>query len=207
MTSSRRRAYLPVKRVTDVVAAVTGLVLAAPVIAAVAVAVRWQLGSPVLFRQQRPGLGGRTFELVKFRTMRTLGPSDNFYNDADRITPMGLWLRSTSLDELPTLWNVARGDMSLVGPRPLLMDYLERYSAEQFRRHEVRPGVTGLAQIRGRTRLTWDERFAADLHYVDHLDPLLDARILLATIVKVLRRQDVSAPGDDHMTYFTGTSE
>jgi lipopolysaccharide/colanic/teichoic acid biosynthesis glycosyltransferase len=159
----------------------------------------------VLFRQVRPGLGGTPFELVKFRSMRILGDSDSWANDVDRITPFGLWLRSTSLDELPTLWNVLRGDMSLVGPRPLLMEYLDRYSPEQFRRHDVRPGITGLAQVRGRNELSWDEKFAADTEYVDALSPRLDAAILLATAVNVLRRHGVSAPGEAHMTPFRGS--
>lgn len=205
MRPLRRRAYRPVKRLVDIVVSAALVVVTAPVMAAVAVAVRWRLGSPVLFRQERPGLGGAPFELVKFRTMRILGPSDSWANDVDRITPFGLWLRSTSLDELPTLWNVLRGDMSLVGPRPLLMEYLGRYSPEQFRRHDVRPGITGLAQVRGRNELGWDDKFAADVEYVDHLGPVLDARILMTTLVRVLRREGVSAPGEAHMTPFLGS--
>jgi lipopolysaccharide/colanic/teichoic acid biosynthesis glycosyltransferase len=204
VTRARRSAYLRVKRLVDVLAATAGLLVTAPVMAAVAVAVRRQLGSPVLFRQMRPGLGGEPFELVKFRTLRILGDSDSWANDVDRITPFGLWLRSTSLDELPTLWNVLRGDMSLVGPRPLLMEYLERYSPQQFRRHEVRPGITGLAQVRGRNELSWEQKFAADIEYVDNVGPGLDAAILVATLVTVLRRRGVSAPGEAHMVPFTG---
>jgi len=204
-TGLRRRAYLPAKRLADVLVSGTVLVVTAPVLAVVAVAVRRRLGSPVLFRQQRPGRDGAPFELVKFRTMRVLGPADGLANDADRTTPFGLWLRSTSLDELPSLWNVLRGDMSLVGPRPLLMEYLGRYTPEQFRRHEVRPGITGLAQVRGRNLLGWDEKFAADVEYVDGLGPVLDARILLSTLVRVLRREGVSAPGEAHMSAFLGT--
>ncbi|MGY2083167.1 sugar transferase [Blastococcus sp. SYSU DS0539] len=203
--SARHGAYLRAKRAVDVLVAGAGLLVTAPVMAAVAVAVRRDLGSPVLFRQVRPGLDGRPFELVKFRTMRTLGDSDGVDTDAERLTPFGRRLRSTSLDELPTLWNVLRGDMSLVGPRPLLMEYLDRYTPEQFRRHEVRPGVTGLAQVRGRNALTWEEKFAADVEYVDHLSPALDARILLATLVTVLRRQGISAPGMATMALFTGS--
>lgn len=204
--TARRRAYLGVKRAVDVVVAGAGLAVTAPVMAAVAVAVRRDLGSPVLFRQVRPGLDGRPFELVKFRTMRILSSSDGVDTDGDRLTPFGRWLRSTSLDELPTLWNVLRGDMSLVGPRPLLMEYLDRYTPEQFRRHEVRPGVTGLAQVRGRNGLTWEEKFAADVEYVDAVGPLLDARILLTTLRIVLRRQGISAPGAATMHLFTGTT-
>lgn len=204
MTLIRRSVYRPVKRLVDILVSAVVLVITAPVAAAVALAVRWKLGTPVLFRQQRPGLGGVPFVLIKFRTMRILGPGDSVANDADRITPFGLWLRSTSLDELPTLWNVLRGDMSLVGPRPLLMEYLGRYSPAQMRRHDVRPGITGLAQVRGRNELSWEEKFAADAEYVNDLGPVLDVRILLTTLVRVLRREGVSAPGDAHMTPFLG---
>jgi lipopolysaccharide/colanic/teichoic acid biosynthesis glycosyltransferase len=152
----------------------------------------------------RPGRYGEPFELVKFRTMRTLGSADSVANDGERLTPFGQWLRSTSLDELPTLWNVLRGDMSLVGPRPLLMEYLERYTPVQARRHEVRHGVTGLAQVRGRNLLSWDEKFAADVEYVDRVGPLMDARILMATLTTVLRRQGISAPDAPTMHLFTG---
>lgn len=201
----RRSVYRGVKRAVDVAVAGAGLAVTAPVMAAVAVAVRRDLGSPVLFRQVRPGRDGRPFELVKFRTMRILGDADGVDTDGDRLTPFGRWLRSTSLDELPTLWNVLRGDMSLVGPRPLLMEYLDRYTPEQFRRHEVRPGVTGLAQVRGRNGLTWEQKFAADVEYVDALGPLLDARILLTTLRLVLRREGISAPGTATMHLFTGS--
>jgi lipopolysaccharide/colanic/teichoic acid biosynthesis glycosyltransferase len=199
-----RRLYLPVKRAVDVLVAGVGLLVSAPVMAVLAVAVRRDLGSPVLFRQVRPGRYGEPFELVKFRTMRTLGSADSVANDGERLTPFGRWLRSTSLDELPTLWNVLRGDMSLVGPRPLLMEYLERYTPVQARRHEVRPGVTGLAQVRGRNLLSWDEKFAADVEYVDRIGPVMDARILVATLTTVLRRQGISAPDAPTMHLFTG---
>ncbi|QXG74786.1 sugar transferase [Modestobacter sp. L9-4] len=202
-----RRRYPPVKRAVDVVVSGIGLAVTAPLMAAVAVAVRRDLGTPVLFRQQRPGLGGRPFELVKFRTMRTFGPGDSVATDGDRLTPFGTWLRSTSLDELPTLWNVFRGDMSLVGPRPLLMEYLERYTPEQARRHEVRPGVTGLAQVRGRNLLAWDERFTADVEYVDRLGPRLDLQVLLATLRTVLRREGISAADAPTMHLFTGSRQ
>jgi lipopolysaccharide/colanic/teichoic acid biosynthesis glycosyltransferase len=205
VTAARRGVYRLVKRLVDLVVAGLGLGATAPVMAAVAVAVRRDLGSPVLFRQQRPGLHGRPFQLIKFRTMRSFGASDAVANDAERLTPLGRWLRSTSLDELPTLWNVLRGDMSLVGPRPLLMEYLERYTPEQARRHEVRPGITGLAQVRGRNALTWEDKFAADVEYVDSLGPAMDARILLATLRAVLRRTGISAPGVETMPVFQGS--
>jgi lipopolysaccharide/colanic/teichoic acid biosynthesis glycosyltransferase len=194
-----------VKRLIDVLVSGLGLVAGAPVMGAVAVAVRRDLGSPVLFRQPRPGRHGMPFELIKFRTMRTLGGADGVPNDAERLTALGRWLRSTSLDELPTLWNVFRGDMSLVGPRPLLMEYLERYTPEQDRRHEVRPGVTGLAQVRGRNALTWDEKFAADVEYVDSFGPGMDARVLAATVAAVLRRKGISAEGVATMPLFQGS--
>ena len=193
------------KRLIDVLVSGLGLVAGAPVMGAVAVAVRRDLGSPVLFRQPRPGQHGKPFELIKFRTMLETVDSAGLLSDADRMTPFGAFLRSTSLDELPTLWNVFRGDMSLVGPRPLLMEYLERYTPAQSRRHEVRPGVTGLAQIRGRNALTWDEKFAADFEYVDNLGPGMDARILIATVAAVLRREGISAEGTATMPLFQGS--
>lgn len=205
--SVRRQVYRGVKRAVDVLVAGAGLLVSAPVMAAVAIAIRRDLGSPILFRQVRPGLDGQPFELVKFRTMRILGDSDGVHSDAERLTRFGRWLRSTSLDELPTLWNVLRGDMSLVGPRPLLVEYLDRYTPEQFRRHEVRPGVTGLAQVRGRNALSWEEKFAADVEYVDGLGPVMDARILLATLRIVLQRDGISAPGTATMHLFTGTED
>ncbi|CCH88121.1 Undecaprenyl-phosphate galactose phosphotransferase [Modestobacter italicus] len=197
--------YLRVKRAVDVVVSGAGLLVGAPVMAVVAAAVRRDLGSPVLFRQLRPGLRGAPFELVKFRTMRTVGADDGVDTDAQRLTPFGSWLRSTSLDELPTLWNVLRGDMSLVGPRPLLMEYLDRYTPDQARRHEVRPGITGLAQVRGRNELSWDQKFAADVEYVDGVGWRADLRILAATLATVLRRQGISAPGAATMHLFTGS--
>lgn len=205
MSTVRRGVYPVVKRLIDVLVSGVGLVAGAPVMGAVAVAVRRDLGSPVLFRQQRPGVHGKPFELVKFRTMRSLGDADGVVNDAERLTALGRGLRSTSLDELPTLWNVFRGDMSLVGPRPLLMEYLERYTPDQNRRHEVRPGVTGLAQVRGRNALTWDEKFAADVEYVDKLSLRMDARILIATVAAVLRRKGISAEGVATMPLFEGS--
>ena len=204
MNARHRGRYLVAKRVIDVLVSGAALVATSPVMAVVSVAVRRDLGSPVLFRQTRPGRSGQPFELVKFRTMRNFGSDDGVANDAERLTPFGRWLRSTSLDELPTLWNVLRGDMSLVGPRPLLMEYLERYSPEQRRRHEVRPGVTGLAQVRGRNALSWPEKFASDVEYVNNVSLTLDVRILLTTLVTVLRRQGISAPGMATMELFLG---
>jgi lipopolysaccharide/colanic/teichoic acid biosynthesis glycosyltransferase len=206
VSAARRGVYQVVKRLIDVVVSGAGLVAGAPVMGLVAVAVRRDLGAPVLFRQQRPGRDGKPFGLVKFRTMRSLGDADGVANDAERLTAFGRWLRSTSLDELPTLWNVFRGDMSLVGPRPLLMEYLPLYSAEQQRRHEVRPGLTGLAQVRGRNALTWEEKFAADVEYVDDCSPALDLRILVSTVVSVVTRRGISEPGQATVTKFKGSA-
>lgn len=194
--------YERAKRALDAVLATTGLVLAAPLAGAVALAVRRDVGAPVLFRQERPGRDGRPFELVKFRTMRAPDASHGRSSDGDRLTALGRWLRSTSLDEIPTLWNVVRGDMSLVGPRPLLMHYLEHYTPEQARRHEVRPGVTGLAQTSGRNALSWDEKFAHDVAYVETRSLRLDIRILARTVVAVVTRRGISAAGDATMPEF-----
>jgi len=196
--------YPRLKRCFDVVVAAVLLVLTSPLQAVLALVIRRDLGSPVLFRQVRPGLHGEPFTLVKFRTMRTVPGLTGSETDAQRLTPLGSWLRSTSLDELPTLWNVLRGDMSLVGPRPLLMEYLERYSTDEARRHDVRPGITGLAQVRGRNALTWQEKFAADIEYVDSAGPGLDARILLETLTAVVRRTGISAPGAATMPPYLG---
>lgn len=193
------------KRALDIVVAAVGLVLLSPVIALVAWRVRRELGSPVLFRQVRPGLDGKPFEMVKFRTMKDAKDTrGNPLPDEERLTPFGQFLRSTSLDELPELWNVLKGDMSLVGPRPLLMEYLPLYSAEQARRHEVRPGVTGWAQINGRNTLSWDEKFKLDVWYVDNRSLWLDIKILFLTVKKVLVRDGVSADGEATMSKFTG---
>jgi sugar transferase EpsL len=186
-----------VKEVMDRVGAALGLLLALPVLAVVAAAVGITLGRPVLFRQPRPGLHGRPFALVKFRTMRAGAGSD-----AERLTRFGRFLRATSLDELPELWNVLRGDMSLVGPRPLLMQYLQRYTPEQRRRHEMKPGITGWAQVNGRNALTWDERFALDVWYIDHWSLALDLRILARTVGATLRRKGITAPGSATMPEF-----
>ncbi|MFJ6197797.1 sugar transferase [Micromonospora sp. NPDC092111] len=190
-----RRGYDAVKRLLDVLTAGTLLLLALPLLALTAVVVLVGLGRPVLFRQVRPGRQAELFTLVKFRTMRLADhPGADPRDDAVRLTPLGAWLRATSLDELPTLWNVLRGDMSLVGPRPLLPQYLPRYTPTQARRHEVRPGITGLAQVRGRNALGWPEKFGYDVWYVDHRSLTLDLRILVETAATVLRRTGIAAP-------------
>jgi lipopolysaccharide/colanic/teichoic acid biosynthesis glycosyltransferase len=168
--------------------------------------VRRKLGSPVFFRQTRPGLHGRPFEMVKFRTMTDArGDDGNLLSDAERLTAFGRFLRASSLDELPELWNVLKGDMSLVGPRPLLMEYLPLYSPEQARRHEVRPGITGWAQVNGRNALSWDDKFKLDVWYVDHRSLWLDVKILWLTVKKVLVREGISAAGEATMSKFTGS--
>lgn len=193
------------KRLFDIVACLAALILFTPVMLIVAWKIRSKLGAPVLFRQIRPGLDGKPFEMVKFRTMRNaIDNEGNLLPDAERMVPFGNFLRSSSLDELPELWNVLRGDMSLVGPRPLLMEYLPLYSSEQYRRHEVRPGVTGWAQINGRNALSWEEKFKLDVWYVDNRSFWLDLKILFLTIKKVLRRDGISAEGEATMAKFTG---
>jgi sugar transferase EpsL len=193
-------------RVRDVVLGAGAIVLLAPLYLVLALLVRMRLGPPVLFEQPRPGLGGKPFMLRKFRTMTEARDAQGRrLPDDDRLTQFGAFLRSTSLDELPELWNVLRGDMSLVGPRPLLMRYLERYSPEQARRHEVRPGVTGWAQIHGRNALSWEERLKLDVWYVDHRSFWLDARILLLTVWKVLRREGIRQEGRATVDEFWGT--
>jgi lipopolysaccharide/colanic/teichoic acid biosynthesis glycosyltransferase len=194
-----------VKRGFDIVAATVALVVALPILAVLAVAVRVSMGRPVLFRQRRPGRNGRPFEMVKFRTMLpATGPSRAVANDAGRLTPLGRFLRRTSLDELPELINVLAGDMSLVGPRPLLMEYLDRYTPEQARRHLVRPGITGWAQVNGRNALTWEQRFALDTWYVDNWSLRLDLKILAMTVRQVVTGRGVSAEGHATMPDFTG---
>lgn len=181
------------KRLVDVVGATISVVLLSPFILAVAILVRVQMGSPVLFVQTRPGLQGKPFRMIKFRTMRDLRDSrGNILPDAERLTRFGRFLRTTSLDELPELLNVLKGEMSIVGPRPLLMDYLPLYTPEQARRHEVKPGITGWAQVNGRNALGWEEKFALDTWYVDHHTFRLDARIMWLTIVKVFKREGIS---------------
>jgi lipopolysaccharide/colanic/teichoic acid biosynthesis glycosyltransferase len=199
------RGYDRAKRALDVAIAVSLFVLTLPVQAATALFIRSRLGSPVLFRQTRPGLHGVPFEIVKLRTMLDIDPSLGLVDDASRMTPLGHWLRATSIDELPTLWNIIRGDMSLVGPRPLLMRYLERYSPEQARRHEVRPGLTGLAQVSGRNALTWEHKFRLDVDYVEHHTFMGDLKIIRDTVLSVLKRDGISANGEATMSEFLGT--
>ena len=194
------------KRLFDIVASAFGLLLLSPIIAVVAWQIRHKLGSPVLFRQVRPGLGGKPFEMIKFRTMRdAVDAAGNPLPDSERMTPFGSFLRSSSLDELPELWDVLKGDMSLVDPRPLLMEYLPLYSPDQYRRHEVRPGVTGWAQINGRNALSWDEKFKLDVWYVDNRSLWLDLEIIFLTIKKVVVRDGISADGEATMSKFEGT--
>lgn len=196
-----------VKRVIDLVGASVGLVAFAIPMAAVAVLVRLTLGSPVIYRQTRPGLCGRPFTMYKFRTMRDMhDAAGNPLPDRMRATPLGRFLRRTSLDELPELVNVLRGEMSLVGPRPLRVDYLDRYTPEQARRHDVKPGVTGWAQVNGRNTLGWEDRLALDVWYVDNASLWLDIRIIALTLLKVIRRADVSADGDLDVPVFQGTA-
>jgi sugar transferase EpsL len=187
---------------------VIGMVLLAPLFAVLAWKVRRELGRPVLFRQLRPGLNGELFELRKFRTMTDeRGPDGDLLPDEERLTDFGRWLRSTSLDEIPEMVNVLKGEMSLVGPRPLLVEYLERYSPEQARRHEVRPGITGWAQINGRNDMSWDDKLAQDVWYVDHLSLWLDARILLRTLWVTVTRQGVSLSGHATTVRFMGSEQ
>jgi len=194
-------------RVFDIVVALLALVTLAPVILALALVVRWRLGSPVLFRSVRPGLHGKPFEMVKFRSMTDArAPDGTLLSDAERLTQWGRFMRTSSLDELPELWNVLKGDMSVVGPRPLLMEYLPLYSAEQSRRHDVKPGITGWAQVNGRNALSWEDKFALDVWYVDHRTFWLDLRILWLTVKKVLAREGISADGEATMPKFTGST-
>jgi sugar transferase EpsL len=195
------------KRLMDAGVSAAGLLAAAPLLLLIAGVIRATMGAPVLFRQQRPGLLGKPFYLIKFRTMRAMqSGEDTAATDSLRLTPVGRLLRATSLDELPTLWNVLTGDMSLVGPRPLLMQYLERYTPAQARRHEVKPGITGWAQIRGRNALTWEEKFTCDVWYVDNRSLVLDLKILLLTVWKVLQREGISHAGEATMPEFMGNT-
>ena len=194
------------KRLFDFTAAALGLLVLALPLLVLILLIRRKLGSPVFFRQVRPGLHGQPFEMVKFRTMTDArGPDGGLLPDAVRLTPFGRFLRSTSLDELPELWNVLKGDMSLVGPRPLLMEYLPLYSPEQARRHAVRPGVTGWAQVNGRNAIGWEDKFKLDVWYVDHRSLWLDIKILWLTVKKVLVREGISAAGEATMGKFTGS--
>ncbi|MEH8183941.1 sugar transferase [Aeromonas allosaccharophila] len=196
------------KRLFDMIASFCALLLFSPVIVFMAWKIRKNLGSPVFFRQTRPGLNGRPFEMVKFRTMKdVVDVQGNILPDAERMTPFGNKLRSSSLDELPELWNVLKGDMSLVGPRPLLMQYLPLYSKEQARRHEVRPGVTGWAQINGRNAISWEEKFKLDVWYVDNRSFWLDFKILLLTVRKVFIKDGISAEGHVTIEPFRGSHE
>lgn len=199
-------ASLLIKRVLDTAAAAFALVALSPLLSALWLLVRCQVGTPALFRQIRPGLAGRPFEMVKFRTMRDeLGPDGQPLSVAERLTPFGKWLRATSLDELPELWNVLKGDMSLVGPRPLLMEYLPLYSPEQARRHDVRPGVTGWAQVNGRNAISWEQKFEMDIWYVENRSLWLDARILAMTLPKVITRDGISSEGTATAKKFKGS--
>lgn len=198
----------PVKRFVDVVVSAMALCILSPVLLVIAIVVRANMGSPVLFRHTRPGLEGRPFEMLKFRSMRSGTAKDGtILPDAHRLTRLGKALRGASLDELPQLWNVLKGDMSLVGPRPLFMHYLELYAPEQARRHAVRPGVTGLAQVKGRNALTWEEKFAFDTWYVDNRSLWLDITILLMTVRRVIGRRGISASGEATMPQFLGYDE
>ncbi len=196
------------KRLFDLMLTIPGLLLLWPVILFIALMVRIKLGSPIFFRQTRPGLHGKPFEIIKFRTMRdAIGPDGKPLPDCDRLTQFGSFLRSSSLDELPELWNVLKGEMSLVGPRPLLMQYLDRYTPEQARRHEVRPGITGWAQVNGRNAISWDDKFSLDVWYIEHQSVILDLKILWLTIGSVLKRGDVCQPGHATMEEFMGSDE
>jgi lipopolysaccharide/colanic/teichoic acid biosynthesis glycosyltransferase len=195
------------KRTFDIAVCLAALVLLCVPLLLLVALVRAKLGSPVFFRQQRPGLRGQPFEVIKFRTMTGgRGTDGSLLSDAQRLTPFGRFLRASSMDELPELWNVLKGDMSLVGPRPLLMEYLPLYSAEQARRHEVRPGITGWAQVNGRNALSWDQKFKLDVWYVDNRTMWLDIKILWLTVRKVLVREGISAEGEATMPRFTGPS-
>ena len=196
------------KRIFDIVVSLLALLALSPLLAVLALQVRRKLGRPVLFRQSRPGLHERSFEIRKFRTMTDDRDTDgNLLADSERLLPFGRFLRSTSLDELPELWNVLKGEMSLVGPRPLLMEYLDLYSEEQARRHEVRPGITGWAPVKGRNALTWEEKFDLDVWYVDNHSLWLDLKILILTIARVFKREGVSQEGHATMERFQGSTK
>ena len=196
------------KRILDIIIATMALILLSPLYLFVAYKVKKNLGSPVLFRQVRPGLHGKPFEMIKFRTMRdAVDAQGNSLPDSERLTPFGKMLRATSLDEMPELWNVIKGDMSVVGPRPLLTEYLPLYTAEQAKRHHVRPGMTGHAQVNGRNAIGWEEKFKLDTWYVENQSTLLDFKIMFKTVHKVLAKDDISAEGEATMTKFTGTPD
>ena len=194
------------KRLLDIIIASIALILLSPLYAFVAYKVKKNLGSPVLFRQVRPGLNGKPFEMIKFRTMKdAVDEQGNPLPDSERLTPFGKMLRSTSLDEMPELWNVIKGDMSIVGPRPLLMEYLPLYNKEQAKRHDVRPGMTGHAQVNGRNAISWEEKFKLDTWYVENQSIWLDFKIMLKTVQKVIAKDDISAEGEATMTRFIGS--
>lgn len=193
------------KRLFDIIASASGLIILSPVFLILAYLIRKNLGAPVFFTQERPGKDGKPFKMIKFRSMRDAVDKDgNPLPDSERLTPFGKKLRAASLDELPELWNVLKGDMSLVGPRPLLMSYLPLYNDLQFRRHEMKPGVTGWAQVNGRNAISWDEKFAYDIWYIDHFSLWFDMKILFLTIKKVFIKEGISAEGEATMPYFTG---
>ena len=197
-----------IKRLLDIIIASIALILLSPLYAFVAYKVKKNLGSPVLFRQVRPGLHGKPFEMIKFRTMKdAVDANGEPLPDSERLTAFGKMLRSTSLDEMPELWNVIKGDMSIVGPRPLLTEYLPLYNEEQAKRHNVRPGMTGHAQVNGRNAIGWEEKFKLDTWYVEHQSTLLDFKIMFKTVHKVLAKDDISAEGEATMTRFTGTEK
>jgi sugar transferase EpsL len=194
------------KKSIDLLLIAIALIIIAPLIIPIAILVKIKLGSPVLFSQDRPGYQGQIFKMYKFRTMTDDRDAEgNLLPDSDRLTPFGQWLRSTSLDELPELFNVLKGDMSLVGPRPLLVRYLDRYTPEQARRHEVKPGITGWAQVNGRNAISWEEKFKLDVWYVDHVSLWLDIKILFLTVWKVLKKDGISQEGNATMEEFTGS--
>ncbi|WP_414659515.1 sugar transferase [Acinetobacter courvalinii] len=195
------------KRLLDIIIASTALILLSPLYAYVAYKVKKNLGSPVLFRQIRPGLHGKPFEMIKFRTMKdAIDEQGNPLPDSERLTSFGKMLRSTSLDEMPELWNVIKGDMSIVGPRPLLLEYLPLYNEEQAKRHEVRPGMTGYAQVNGRNAISWEQKFKLDTWYVENRSLWLDFKIMLQTVKKVIAKDDISEAGEATMSKFTGTN-
>lgn len=199
--------YLFVKRVIDMILSGLALIILSPLLVIISLVILIKMGMPILFKQMRPGLNGKPFFMYKLRTMTNeKDEKGNPLPDEQRLTRLGRFLRSTSLDELPELFNVLKGDMSLVGPRPLLMQYLDRYTPEQARRHEVRPGITGWAQVNGRNAITWEERFALDVWYVDNWSLWLDMKILFITLVKVFKREGISAAGEATMTEFMGSN-
>jgi len=196
------------KRIFDLILAILGLAILTPLMAIVAFMIQLTLGSPVIYRQTRPGINGNLFTFYKFRTMtKDRDHNGNLLPDEKRLTKLGKFLRRTSLDELPELWNVLKGDMSLVGPRPLLVEYLHRYTPEQARRHEVKPGITGWAQVNGRNAITWEEKFKYDVWYVDNLSFWLDIKIIFMTVIKVLKGEGINQPGQATMEEFKGKNE